>query len=261
MNTRLCEYLIKLEETGSLSKAASEVSISPSALSQQLTLIEKELGVKLFIYNGRRWEPTEAGLCYLKGAREFVRTGKETCGRIKEMGRESQVRIALCPEAVLTAGEGLMRALKEGGVQDMSLIEASSEEAAGLMLSGKLDAAIVSLSSIPASLTSDVLYRESLVLAVPPGCPDSFIVPDFPDLRDRAVNLRPEGRRHKVSSLGLLIMMLDSGLGKAVLPSRAAIALRGCDLSPVPGTDYDVSLMMPRYKPKEYLKDIILSIR
>ena len=48
MNVRLLEYIVKISEKKSITKAAAELFITQSALDQQLIKLEKELGTQLF---------------------------------------------------------------------------------------------------------------------------------------------------------------------------------------------------------------------
>ncbi|MEN2474806.1 LysR substrate-binding domain-containing protein [Burkholderia sp. GS2Y] len=50
----------------SFTRAAEELSLTPSAVSRQVQVLEEMLGVALFQRNGRHIEPTEAGKLYLK---------------------------------------------------------------------------------------------------------------------------------------------------------------------------------------------------
>ncbi len=72
MDTRLIEYLVALQEEKSFSKAAKRLFLTPSALNQQLSRLEQELGVQLFERNGRNLVPTAAGNIYLAGARKVL---------------------------------------------------------------------------------------------------------------------------------------------------------------------------------------------
>lgn len=68
MNTKNLEYFIKVVDTGSFTKAADELYISQSAISQQIKSLEDEFGIKLMIRNKKGFELTPAGkYVYLEG--------------------------------------------------------------------------------------------------------------------------------------------------------------------------------------------------
>lgn len=61
MNVQNLKMFIKIIETGSISKAAELMNISQSALSQQLRVMEKEIGTRLFERNYNGVIPTDTG--------------------------------------------------------------------------------------------------------------------------------------------------------------------------------------------------------
>lgn len=68
MNTKNLEYFVKVVETNSFTKAAEEMFISQSAISQQIKSLEDELGYPLMIRNKKGFELTQAGkYIYLEG--------------------------------------------------------------------------------------------------------------------------------------------------------------------------------------------------
>lgn len=64
------KYVLAVADTGSFSRAAQECYVGQPALSQQISKLEKELGVTLFHRGARGIALTEAG-------EEFVRRGRE----------------------------------------------------------------------------------------------------------------------------------------------------------------------------------------
>ena len=53
MELRQLQYFLKVTESGSVSKAASVIGVTQSALSRQVRQLEEELGVQLFYRHGR----------------------------------------------------------------------------------------------------------------------------------------------------------------------------------------------------------------
>ncbi|SCP99306.1 LysR family transcriptional regulator [Anaerobium acetethylicum] len=69
MDYRRIVYFLNTAETLNFSKSASQLCITPQALSRQISLLEEELGDKLFNRNTRKVELTETGhLCVEKFA-------------------------------------------------------------------------------------------------------------------------------------------------------------------------------------------------
>jgi DNA-binding transcriptional LysR family regulator len=70
---RQLRYVLAVAEHGSLSRAAVELHLSQSALSETLRKLELELGVELFTRGGRGVTPTPAGEALLRAGGEAVR--------------------------------------------------------------------------------------------------------------------------------------------------------------------------------------------
>ena len=73
MDTKQIEYIIKIADEGSITRAAEKLFITQSALSQQLQKLEKELGAPLFVRNKSDWTLTPEGKVYVENAREMLR--------------------------------------------------------------------------------------------------------------------------------------------------------------------------------------------
>lgn len=72
MNIQNLKMFLKIVESGSISKAAEQMNISQSALSQQLRVMEQEIGALLFERNYSGVIPTEAGSIVYQRAIEMV---------------------------------------------------------------------------------------------------------------------------------------------------------------------------------------------
>ena len=72
MNLRQMENLLTIMETKNISRAAEKSYISQSGMSQQLSGIERELGVSLFQRVNNELLPTREGEIYLRYAREIL---------------------------------------------------------------------------------------------------------------------------------------------------------------------------------------------
>ena len=62
IDVRRLKALQAVVETGSVSAAAALLNYSPSAVSQQMSALERETGVRLFERAGRGIRPTDAAL-------------------------------------------------------------------------------------------------------------------------------------------------------------------------------------------------------
>lgn len=74
MRIEVLEYLLAIEEAGSLSKAAERLYMTHSALSTALTQLENEIGEKIFIRSHQGAKMTEFGQAYLTLAKQILMT-------------------------------------------------------------------------------------------------------------------------------------------------------------------------------------------
>ena len=72
MDLKQIEYIVKIAETGNITRAAEQLFVTQSALNQQLLKLENALGIKLFYRRKHDLTPTDAGKVYLKYGRQML---------------------------------------------------------------------------------------------------------------------------------------------------------------------------------------------
>lgn len=72
MNINEFKYLVEIEKQESITKAANALFISQPALSKFLSKLEDEVGSPVFHRIGKKFVPTELGLCMVKNARQII---------------------------------------------------------------------------------------------------------------------------------------------------------------------------------------------
>ena len=72
MDLKQIEYIVKIAETGNITRAAEQLFVTQSALNQQLLKLENALGIKLFYRRKHDLTPTDAGKLYLKYGRQML---------------------------------------------------------------------------------------------------------------------------------------------------------------------------------------------
>jgi DNA-binding transcriptional LysR family regulator len=95
MELRHLRYLVAVAEDLSFRRAAERLHVSHPALSQQISDLEDELGLKLFNRNSRRVELTEAGRAFLSGARRTLTAAKHAIIEAKEAARGERGRLVI----------------------------------------------------------------------------------------------------------------------------------------------------------------------
>ncbi len=94
------EYLLTVAREGSLTAAAEKLFLTPSALTQALNRMEKELGTPLFHRDRNGCTLTEAGRVYADAAREMLRLQKEAQSKIYDLAscKNTSITIGFPPE-------------------------------------------------------------------------------------------------------------------------------------------------------------------
>src|SRR5436190_23239203 len=154
-----------------VSRAAAELSIAQPAISKQLHDLEHELGdVALFERVGRNVRLTEAGQALLVHVRVILAQVEAARAEIRErvglrrgraaIGAPPTVGMRLLPSALALFNQRyptLELVLREGGTQTVL----------GLLNTGEVDLAVVTLPVARRGLRVTTLFTEELVVVVP----------------------------------------------------------------------------------------------
>lgn len=95
MDIRQLRYFIAIAEERQITAAAKRLHMAQPPLSQQLQLMERELGVTLLERQGRQLELTEAGRMLYKHALHITKLFEESQIEVKEAGRGLTGRLSI----------------------------------------------------------------------------------------------------------------------------------------------------------------------
>lgn len=90
MDIRQLRYFITIAEEGNITKAARRLHIAQPPLSQQLKLLEEELGVKLVERGSRQIQLTDAGKILRHRAEQVVELVDSTIKELKDFNEGLQ---------------------------------------------------------------------------------------------------------------------------------------------------------------------------
>ena len=104
MELRQLRYFVRVVELGSMSRAALDLDLVQSALSQQISRLEGELATRLLQRSAKGVLPTEAGLAFFREAQLALRH-VEQAGRAAQQSRLSgSVSVGLAPTTAAVLG-------------------------------------------------------------------------------------------------------------------------------------------------------------
>ena len=106
MDIKQLIYFLTIAEEGNISKAADRLHMAQPPLSQQLKLLEEELGVILFERNTRRMQITDAGKLLQNRAQQIIDLMEKTSKELNDLKEGSQGLLSI--GTISSAGETLV---------------------------------------------------------------------------------------------------------------------------------------------------------
>jgi LysR family transcriptional regulator, benzoate and cis,cis-muconate-responsive activator of ben and cat genes len=174
MELRHLRYFVAVAEELHFGRAAKRLHITQPPLSQQIQLLERELGVKLLI-RGRKVQLTNAGRVLLEEARRTIEVADRAAraARAAGAGEAARLRIGYPAATLVELVPAAFRTFAER-FPDVG-IEAVAGHTGGLLSAlrdDQLDIAVLAMNGHDSeTVCSKLLHREPLVLAVPDNHP------------------------------------------------------------------------------------------
>lgn len=161
-------------EHGSLTRAGSVLYLTQSALSRQLSDLERRLGTPLFTRSGKRMVLTPAGERLREGALELLSSVARVVEDVRDLGSEL--------EAVLRVGAGchtcyqwlpsVLRLYRDSFPRVETRVVASlTGRLIPALLKGQLDVGVLSEAVRDRRIRTTPIFRDELVAVIPPGHP------------------------------------------------------------------------------------------
>jgi DNA-binding transcriptional LysR family regulator len=246
MELRHLRYFIAVAEALHFGEAASRLRIAQPSLSQQIRQLEAELQTTLLRRTKRRVELTPAGLLFLEEARDILARTNEAALIARRAGRGDgrrlRVGVGFCMDQM-----AVVRALSVFKAQHPSIRVELQTMAVPSQISAlkneRLDVGFVRPSVLEASLGSEVVVNEPLVVALPRShrlasrqavslsalADESFALTSreaAPVFHDFVLNICREAgfvpnAPHEADHLHLLLGFVTAGCGVALVPACA----------------------------------------
>jgi DNA-binding transcriptional LysR family regulator len=165
IDVRRLRALQAVVETGSVSAAAELLSYSPSAVSQQMSALEHETGVRLFERVGRGVRPTPAALLLCEHATRVLATIKDAEDALTALrtGHSGRIRLGAFPTAGSSLVPGALasfQALHPDVALDLVVVE--GDEAITSLRSGSIDVLVAVETMSPEAAYDDLVHRHLL---------------------------------------------------------------------------------------------------
>jgi DNA-binding transcriptional LysR family regulator len=177
MNSKKLNYIITISELQSISKAASQLFISQPSLSNIVSNLEKELGIKLFNRTTNPISLTYAGERYIETAKKILSLEDNLKKELSDISiiKKGKITIGI-PSVRGTHVLPLIlpRFTKEYPGIEIALVEGNSNFLETALLSGKVDLVLTSLPKDNNKIACEILYQERIMLACEKGYLDSI---------------------------------------------------------------------------------------
>ncbi|MYN13338.1 LysR family transcriptional regulator [Pusillimonas sp. TS35] len=176
MEIRQLRYFIRVVELGSMGKAAQDLGVVTSALSQQISRLESELSTRLLQRTSTGVIPTDAGIAFFRQAQLALRHVDEAARAAQQARLSGHVSIGLAPTTASVMGLPLIQAMRERYPEvRFHAVEALSGHLAAMLNARQLDLAILFNAETGRRWSTQPLLDERLFIIAAqnfPGFPE-----------------------------------------------------------------------------------------
>ncbi|TBW08651.1 LysR family transcriptional regulator [Azotobacter chroococcum subsp. isscasi] len=187
MELRQLRYFVKVVELGSLGRAALELGVGTSALSQQIAKLESELCARLLNRSSTGVMPTSAGLAFLHHAQLTLRQAENAVQAARRDRMSGYVSLGLAPTTASVLALPLIEAMRTRYPDiQLHLVEMLSGYLAGQLNARQLDLAVLFQTDMAKRWSVMPLLDERLFVIHSSACPappgESLRLADLGDL-------------------------------------------------------------------------------
>ena len=144
MELRQLRYLVRVIELGSISRAALDMDLVQSGLSQQISRLESELSTRLLQRSPKGVTPTEAGLAFFREAQLVLRHVEQAARAAQQSRLSGSVSVGMAPTTAAVLGLPLIRAMRERYPDvRLHMVESLSGHLTGMLNARQLDLALL----------------------------------------------------------------------------------------------------------------------
>lgn len=144
MELRQLRYFVRVVELGSMSRAAVDLGLVQSALSQQVARLEGELATRLLQRGAKGVTPTEAGVAFFQQAQLALRHADEAVRAAQQSRLSGSVSVGLAPTTASILGLPLMLAVRERYPEvRLHVVESLSGHLSAMLNARQLDLAVL----------------------------------------------------------------------------------------------------------------------
>ena len=182
MDVKYLKYIVAIAEHKNMTKAAEELFVTQSSLSQYLARLERELKTQLFYRTKNELVPTSAGKLYVEAAKKVIAIQKELYQDIADLDQSGHITVGVTSNFGLRMLTEIIPLFKrEYPRVSIEISEVEIPALKNLLAEEKLDigiAATANAEEFDAPL--QILRQEEVLLAVPKDHPYTRMNPSGP---------------------------------------------------------------------------------
>lgn len=207
MDYQQAQYLVKVAQTGNITRAAEELYVTQPALSRFISKVEKEEGVQLFDRTTSPISLTYAGERYIAAMKKLLALQDELREELSAISshKKGKLTIGIPPaRAAAMLPVFLPVFVEKNPNAEVHTVEHNSRQLKEDVLRGRVDFAVLPLLEPLAGYDCEALYEEEL-----------FLVAEKGRLPESAWNTAPDGTRVIVPEAlkGQSFVLLKNGHG------------------------------------------------
>lgn len=144
MELRQLRYFLSVVEHGSMGKAALELGVVTSALSQQISRLEGELSTRLLQRTSGGVVPTDAGLAFWRQAQLALRHIDDAALAARSARLSGHVSVGMAPSTASVLGVAFMQAMRSRYPDvRLHMVESLSGYLASMLSARQIDLAVL----------------------------------------------------------------------------------------------------------------------
>ncbi|MCJ9708728.1 LysR substrate-binding domain-containing protein, partial [Bordetella hinzii] len=144
MELRQLRYFVRVAELGSIGRAARDLDVVASALSQQISRLESELSTRLLLRTPTGVVPTPAGQAFLRQAQLTLRHAESAVAAAREARLSGMVSVGFAPTTASLLARPFFAAMAERYPSvRLHLVEGLSGNLNELLASRRLELAVL----------------------------------------------------------------------------------------------------------------------
>ena len=210
MELRQLRYFVRVVELGSMGRAALDLGVFTSAVSQQISRLESELSTRLLQRSPSGVIPTDAGLAFWRQAQLALRHADDAVRAAQTARLSGHVSVGLPSSTTAVLGLPFLAAMRSRYPEvQLRLVESLSGNLTSMLRARQIDLAMLFQADRQQRWSVIPLLQERLFLIARPG------MPGLPDAQRVTIA--------ELAGLPLILPSMQHGL-RALLNNAAAHA-------------------------------------